>query len=132
MSFGVVWLFAICTTVHILESVNKKPAPGKTRITIRLDDDLLQWFRAQVRSSGGSYQTLINISLRDFIAREPLEATVRRVVREELARSAGRSSPHSYDYEEAPAALVADSGDASSEYGASAKHTRKRARRRPR
>jgi uncharacterized protein RhaS with RHS repeats len=100
-------------------------APGKTRITIRLDDDLLRWFRAQVRSSGGSYQTLINLSLRDYIAREPLEATLRRVVREELARAAGRSSPHSYDYDEAPAALVADSGDPSSQYGASLKRKRR-------
>lgn len=112
------------------EVVNKKAPPGKTRITIRLDDDLLQWFRAQVRSSGGSYQTLINLSLRDHVAREPLEATLRRVVREEIARAAGRSSPHSYDYEEAPAALVADRGDPGSEYGASTKRERKRGARR--
>ena len=112
--------------------VAKKQATGKTRITIRLDDDLLQWFRARVRSSGGSYQTLINLSLRDHMAREPLESTLRRVVREEIARSAGRSSPHSYDYEEAPPALVADSGDPSSQYGASLKRKRERAvRRRP-
>lgn len=99
--------------------MRKKPGPGKTRITIRIDEDLLQWFRAQVRSSGGSYQTLINLSLRDYVAREPLEATLRRVVREEVARADGRSSPHSYDDEEAPAAMVADSGDPGSSYGAS-------------
>ena len=110
--------------------MKKKPAPGKTRITIRLDDDILEWFRTQVRSSGGSYQTLINLSLRDHIAREPLEATLRRVVRQELARSSGRSSPHSYDYEEAPAALVADSDDANSDYGASLKRKRRARRRR--
>ena len=35
--------------------------PGKTRITIRLDDDILTWFRAKVHSmGGGNYQTLIN------------------------------------------------------------------------
>jgi uncharacterized protein (DUF4415 family) len=65
------------------------PVPsGKTRITIRLDDDVLTWFREQVHaSSGGNYQTLINLALRDFIAekREPLEKTLRRVLREELA-----------------------------------------------
>lgn len=104
--------------------MKRKPAPGKTRITIRLDDDLLEWFRAQVRSSGGSYQTLINLSLRDHIAREPLEATLRRVVREELAHASGHSSPHSYDYEEPRTALVADSGDPSSRYGASLKRKR--------
>lgn len=66
-----------------------KPRPGKTRITIRLDDDVLQWFRDQVHSAGGgNYQTLINDALREFISyeTEPLEETVRRVVREELAR----------------------------------------------
>jgi BrnA antitoxin of type II toxin-antitoxin system len=99
--------------------MREKPASGKTRITIRLDDDILRWFRTQVRSSGGSYQTLINLSLRDHIAREPLEATLRRVVREELARASGRSAPHSYDYEEAPAALVADAADDGTAYGAS-------------
>jgi len=63
------------------------PQPGKTRITIRLDDDILQWFRDQVHAAGGgNYQTLINSALREFITweREPLEDTVRRVVREEL------------------------------------------------
>lgn len=63
---------------------------GKTRVTIRLDDDLLDWFRNEVdRSGGGNYQTLINIALRDFVnrKREPLENTLRRVIREELKRA---------------------------------------------
>ncbi len=63
--------------------------PGKTRITIRLDDDILAWFREQVHlANGGNYQTLINEALRQHIQqkREPLEETLRRVVREELAR----------------------------------------------
>lgn len=63
--------------------------PGKTRITIRLDDDILAWFRERVHiANGGNYQTLINEALRQHIdrEREPLEETVRRVVREELAR----------------------------------------------
>jgi uncharacterized protein (DUF4415 family) len=68
------------------------PVPGgKTRITIRLDDDVLEWFRAQVEAAGGgNYQTLINAALREHIerGREPLEETLRRVVREELRRSA--------------------------------------------
>ncbi|MGH9750303.1 MAG: BrnA antitoxin family protein [Candidatus Polarisedimenticolia bacterium] len=62
-------------------------ARGKTRITIRLDDAILAWFRTQAhRVGGGNYQTLINAALRDYMAakREPLEETVRRVVREEL------------------------------------------------
>jgi len=65
------------------------PVPtGKTRITIRLDDDVLAWFREQVHAAGGgNYQTLINLALREFVAekREPLEKTLRRVIREELA-----------------------------------------------
>ncbi len=63
---------------------------GKTRITIRLDDDILEWFREQVHlAGGGNYQTLINDALREHIqqSREPLEATLRRVLREELERS---------------------------------------------
>jgi len=69
-----------------------KPPPGKTRITIRLDDDVLEWFRAQVHAAGGgNYQSLINAALREYMGqqREPLEATLRRVVREELGREAG-------------------------------------------
>lgn len=64
--------------------------PGKTRITIRLDNDILEWFREQVHSTGGgNYQTLINEVLRQHISnrREPLEDTLRRVLREELAQS---------------------------------------------
>jgi metal-responsive CopG/Arc/MetJ family transcriptional regulator len=60
---------------------------GKTRITIRLDDDLIAWFRQQVEEQGGgNYQTLINQALREYVQsrREPLEGILRRVVREEL------------------------------------------------
>jgi len=60
---------------------------GKTRITIRLDAEILAWFRSQVERAGrGNYQTLINEALRQHIrgAKEPLESTLRRVVREEL------------------------------------------------
>jgi len=63
--------------------------PGKTRITIRLDDEVLAWFREQVhQAGGGNYQTFINDALRDYIQqhREPLEETLRRVLREELGR----------------------------------------------
>jgi uncharacterized protein (DUF4415 family) len=63
---------------------------GKTRITIRLDDDILDWFRRQVeRAGGGNYQSLINEALRQHLqrAQEPLEATLRRVIREELSHA---------------------------------------------
>ena len=64
------------------------PAPkGKTRITIRIDDDILNWFRGKVDAAGGgNYQTLINDALREYIThqQEPIEVILRRVVREEL------------------------------------------------
>jgi uncharacterized protein (DUF4415 family) len=61
--------------------------PGKTRITIRIDDDVLQWFKDRVHAAGGgNYQTLLNAALREHVKkeREPLEETLRRVIREEL------------------------------------------------
>jgi uncharacterized protein (DUF4415 family) len=70
-------------------------ATGKTRITIRIDDDVLDWFRQQVHEAGGgSYQTLINQALRRIKeqAGEPVEVVLRRVVRDELRRKPGRSS----------------------------------------
>lgn len=63
---------------------------GKSRITIRLDDDVLDWFREQVDAAGGgSYQNLINRALRAHMddTEEPLEAILRRVVREEISRA---------------------------------------------
>ncbi|TMB55517.1 MAG: BrnA antitoxin family protein [Chloroflexi bacterium] len=63
--------------------------PGKTRITIRIDDDVLRWFRTQVHAAGGgNYQTLLNAALREHIERRDngLEDTLRLVIREELGR----------------------------------------------
>jgi len=60
---------------------------GKSRVTIRLDNEILEWFRAQVHlAGGGNYQTLINQALGEYVKqqREPLEVVLRRVVREEL------------------------------------------------
>jgi len=67
-------------------SVNK----GKTRVTIRLDEDIVDWFRRQVDAAGGgNYQSLMNQALGEYIrrAKEPLEATLRRVIREELRKA---------------------------------------------
>ena len=69
-----------------------KAAPGKTRITIRLDNDILEWFRREVhKAGGGNYQSLINQALRAHVERRPeaLEETLRRVIREEV-RAKGR------------------------------------------
>ncbi len=70
------------------------PVPaGKTRITIRIDDDVLDWFRKQVHEAGGgSYQGLINLALREHMEREAesLEDTLRRVLREVIPESTGK------------------------------------------
>jgi uncharacterized protein (DUF4415 family) len=69
-------------------------SPGKTRITIMLDDDVIEAFRARAESAGTGYQTLINSALRDAISgikekpQKPLTvATLRRILREELQAS---------------------------------------------
>ena len=62
-------------------------AGNKQRITIRLDKDVIEWFKSQVEAAGGgNYQTLLNAALREYIGQreEPLEKVLRRVVREEL------------------------------------------------
>ncbi len=66
--------------------------PGKTRITIRIDTDILDWFRGQAHEDGGgNYQTLINQALRDHIQKnkKDLEEVIRKVMREELNRVPG-------------------------------------------
>jgi uncharacterized protein (DUF4415 family) len=60
---------------------------NKTRITIRLDNDLIDWFREKVHEAGGgNYQTLINDALRQYVQQHEgtLERTLRKVIREEL------------------------------------------------
>lgn len=70
------------------------PTPaGKTRITIRIDDDVLEWFRKRVHEAGGgNYQTMMNQALRAHMEREeePLEDTLRRVLKEVLPGSKTR------------------------------------------
>jgi uncharacterized protein (DUF4415 family) len=65
-------------------------APGKTRITIYLDDDVLQTFREKADANGSGYQTMINNTLREHLGKtaQPLDArTLRRILREELRRT---------------------------------------------
>ena len=67
---------------------------GKTRITIRIDDDILEWFRKQAHEAGGgNYQTMINAALRVYVEdeHESLEDTLRRVLSEVLPGSPRRS-----------------------------------------
>ena len=60
-------------------------SPGKTRITIGVDNVVLRWFRAKVhRAGGGSYQAPMNTALHEHIDRPSLERTLRRVLKDEL------------------------------------------------
>ena len=61
------------------------PAPGKKRVTIRLDNDIIEHFQDLVdRAGGGNYQTMINAALREHIQGARLETVVRRAVRKEV------------------------------------------------
>lgn len=75
------------STMKPLRDVFPDAVQEKVRITIRLDSDIVSWFKEQVtRTGGGNYQGLINDALRKYIEtqKEPLEETLLRVIREEL------------------------------------------------
>jgi hypothetical protein len=68
----------------------------KERITIRLDGDVLDWFRAQAEAKGGgSYQAMINDALRGHLRQggEDLETLLRTIIREELRNRAPSTLP---------------------------------------
>ena len=61
--------------------------PNKVRITIRLDADIINYFKTKINNAGGgNYQTLINDALREHIQAQSksLEITLRKVIRDEL------------------------------------------------
>ena len=67
-----------------------KAAPNKARITIRLDEDIVEHFKKRVHEAGGgNYQTLINAVLRDHIESNTnaLEKKLRKIIREELKKA---------------------------------------------
>ncbi len=69
--------------------------PGKTRITIYLDDDVVEEFRRRADAAGRGYQTMINEALRERLGKtdRPVDArTLRRILREELGSEPGRST----------------------------------------
>ena len=66
--------------------------PGKTKISIRIDNAVIAYFRAQVESAGsGNYQTLMNDALVAFIQQRSVIDAVRQVVREELLLPSAKS-----------------------------------------
>ena len=63
---------------------------GKTRITIHLDDDVIDAFRVKAEEAGRGYQTLINDALRQHLSStgNPVDTkTLRRILREELNKT---------------------------------------------
>ena len=63
------------------------PQTGKTRITIYIDDDILEEFREKADKAGKGYQTMMNEALRNYLGKseKPLnEETLRRILQEEL------------------------------------------------
>lgn len=68
-------------------------SPGKTRITIMLDDDLIDYFREKAELEGTGYQTKINAALREVVGKAKSKgrddrpvtvAVLRKILREEL------------------------------------------------
>jgi len=71
-----------------------KPEPGKTKLSIRLDNSIIEYFRTQVEKAGsGNYQTLINDALLSYIQQTSVLDAVRQVVREELAPAKPKHRP---------------------------------------
>lgn len=71
-----------------------KPEPGKVKISIRLDNSIIEHFRGQVEKAGsGNYQTLINDALLSYIQQRSVLDAVRQVVREELAPAKPKRQP---------------------------------------
>jgi uncharacterized protein (DUF4415 family) len=67
------------------------PAKGKTRITMYLDTDIVEDFRARAEKAGYGYQTMINEALKEYLSKNGKtldETVIRQVIREELDRAA--------------------------------------------
>ena len=66
------------------------PQSVKTRITIYLDDSVIEEFRARAEFAGKGYQTMINDALKEYLATgtDTLEEMLRKVIREEMGRAA--------------------------------------------
>ncbi len=66
------------------------PSKGKTRITIYIDDVVLEEFRARAEAAGTGYQTMINDALKAYLAdssEKPVtESVLRRVLQEEFPK----------------------------------------------
>jgi len=69
------------------------PQKGKTRISIFIDNAILDVFRARAENVGTGYQTMMNNALRQYLSEtgQPVtETRLRKVLREEFTASSGR------------------------------------------
>jgi uncharacterized protein (DUF4415 family) len=73
------------------------PSKGKTRITIYIDDDILEEFRTRAEDAGMGYQTMINDVLKEYLGKnteKPVtESALRRILQEEFPKRTQPSSP---------------------------------------
>lgn len=78
--------FADAKPVSAIPALAKLQAEsgGKTRITMRVDNDVLAIFKARAEMTGGNYQTLINDALKQVAAGQTLAEVVRETIRQEL------------------------------------------------
>ena len=70
---------------------------GKTRITIYIDDGILEEFRSRAEEAGTGYQTMINDALKEYLSQTPdrpvTESMLRRILQEEFPKTAYSSIP---------------------------------------
>ena len=74
------------------------PHKGKTRISIYIDNAILQAFRARAEKAGTGYQTMMNEALRQFVAKSDAPVTekvLRQVLREEIPEYVRGPATHS-------------------------------------
>ena len=73
------------------------PAKGKTRITIYIDDAILEAFRSRAEEAGTGYQTLINEALKEYLGQKSemlvTESMLRRILQEEFPKMAQMGNP---------------------------------------
>lgn len=72
-----------------LAKLQEEASRGKKRITIYMDDEIIEWFKGKAVQSGGNYQTMINSELKKIVKGEkPLKEIIREAIREELKKAA--------------------------------------------
>lgn len=78
--------FADAEPVSAIPALTKLQAAsgGKTRVTMRVNNDVLAAFKARAEMTGGNYQTLINEALKQVITGQTLAEVVRQTIRQEL------------------------------------------------